>query len=568
MAKAHGYRKLLPQSVLWIAVPLSLVLAAAIVTGILAYQRVVVSLLVDRDRQLAAFSAAQIGRALSDQALVLRTALEGGQSQPFAAPGTLQLDPEIQQRFSGGVVVTDQAGVPFAAVPLGWQPGQRPIRELAPFQAASVAEQPVFSDILLDSATERSMVVLAIGLHDLRNQFAGVALAGMLLDDLPIAASIRRLSESDQEFAYLVDGNGYAIFHPDVSLQASDLSDRPFVARVVAGETGGMVWTSPEGERLVQGYAPVPGTGWGLIVREPWEVVVAPVQAYGVGLALVALVVLATAALLLVLGVRRITRPISYLAAQIPLLAAGRRFQPSGRSSVEEIELLSRSFEQMSEQVESYRAGLRRYLGSVTASQEEERRRIARELHDDTIQNLLAIQRTLELQQTQIANPDQLQKLQELVEQTSRGLREISRDLRPMILEDLGLIPALRELLKLHPERESWEAQLQVNGMEKALESDVELALYRITQEALTNVGKHAHAGKVVVSMQFGAGQVRLAIKDDGSGFEPPSSVSRLAQQGSFGLMGIQERVWAIGGELQIVSGPGQGTRIEVSVPQ
>lgn len=568
MAQAAKPRKLLQQAVLWIALPLGLVLGIAIVGGTLAYQRVVSSLLIDRDRQLAALSAAQIGRALSDQALVLRTALEANQPQPGVYGGPLQLDPEVARLFSGGVVVTDPDGVPLAARPAGWQPSLHPIPELAPFQAALIAEEPVFSDVLRDPASGKPMVVMALGLQDDDGQFAGVGLAGMLLENLPFGQSIRNLGDGDEEFAYLVDSSGRAIFHPDAGLVAQELSDRPVVTSVIAGQTGGMVWTAPTGERLVQGYAPVPGTGWGLVVREPWEVVVEPVRTYGIGLALVSLLALGTAAVLLVVGVRRVTRPIAHLAAQIRRLASGERLQRPPDSGLEEIEMLSGSFEQMAEQVESYRAGMRRYLGSVTASQEDERRRIARELHDETVQNLLAIQRTLELQQADASDPERLEQLQQMVEQTVRGLREISRDLRPMILEDLGLLPALRELLKAAPQDGGWSAQLLVKGDETALEADQQLALYRITQEALTNVRKHAKATRVVVGLSYEPERVLLTIEDDGIGFDPPGSLTRLAQGGSFGLLGIQERVWAIGGELQVVSSPRQGTQIRVSVPR
>lgn len=570
MARSSPTRKLLPQSVLWIGLPVGLVLVAAIVAGLLAYQQVVSSLLVDRDRQLAALSAGQIGRALGDQALVLQTALEGSWARGGLAPRGLQLEPEIADRFSCCLVVTDPGGMPLAAIPDGWQPSSRPIDRLAPFQAALQADQPVFSDVIEDPDSGRAIVVLAIGLKDSDGRFAGVALAGLPLDDLPIAEAVRGLTESDEEFAYLVDANGLAIYHPDPALLAADLSDRPFVQRVIAGETGGMVWTAPSGERLVQGYAPVPGTDWGLIVREPWEMVVEPIRTLGAGLALASLLVLGTAALFLGLGARRISRPISQLAGQIPYLAGGGSFQSPAASGVEEIDLLTRSFERMAEQVEAYRAGLRRYLEAMTGSQEEERRRISRELHDDTVQNLLAIQRALELEQARVEDPglqESLQRVQRMLDQTMQGVREISLDLRPMVLEDLGLVPAIRTLLERRSGEAEFVAQLQVRGAPAALPPEHELALYRITQEALSNIRNHAGAATVQISLRFGDSAVELEIEDDGQGFALPDSLARLAQAGSFGLMGIQERVRAIGGELEIDSRPGRGTRIRVSIP-
>lgn len=569
MESTSRTRRLLPQSVLWIALPLGLVMTAAIAAGLIAYQQVVSSLLVDRDRQLAALFAEQIGNSLSDQALVLQTALEATWARSGAGPSSLDLDPEIARRFSCCIVVTDPSGRPLTATPPGWQPGPRPVSELAPFQAVLQVDQPVFSDVIHDPTTDRKIVVMALGLHDARGQFAGVALAGLPLDDLPIAGSIRGLAENDNEFVYLVDSRGRAIYHPDHTRLGADLSDRPFVSRVIAGETGGMVWTTPTGERLVQGYAPIPGTDWGLIVREPWEVVVEPIRALGIGMALISLVVFATAAALLGVGVRRITRPISQLAAQIPRLAGGGGFDAPERSGVEEIDLLTRSFERMAEQVEAYRAGLRRYLKAVTVSQEDERRRLARDLHDETMQDLLAIRRALELEQARLDRPElgqAMQRIEQMLEQTMQGVREIARDLRPLMLEDLGLIPALRALLDTRAAEAGLDAEVRVEGETIALPAETELALYRISQEALTNARKHASASSVRIELAFAPDAVRLTIEDDGAGFRPPGSLAQLAQQGSFGLMGIQERVWAIGGELAIDSSPGHGTRIQVSV--
>ncbi len=570
MARNSTTRKLLVQSVLWIALPMGLVLTGAIVAGLLAYQQVVSSLLIDRDRQLAAISASQIGRTLGDQALVLQTALEAGWARLGTSPGVLNLEPEIAERFSCCMVITDPGGMPLAAQPAGWQPSSRPISEIAPFQAALEADQPVFSDVLENPASGREIVVLAVGLYDSDGRFAGVALAGMPLDDLPFSESVRGLTESDEEFAYLVDSSGRAIYHPDPQLLGQDLSDRPFVERVIAGETGGMVWTAASGERLVQGYAPVPGTDWGLIVREPWEVVVEPIRTLGAGMAVASLLVLGTVALFLGLGVRRILQPITQLARQIPRLASGASILAPPASGVQEIDLLTRTFERLAEQVEAYRAGLRRYLEAVTSSQENERSRISRELHDDTVQGLLAIQRAIELEQARTQDPalsEALARLQGMLDQTMQGVREISRDLRPMILEDLGLVPALRTLLERRNSDADFTVQMRVDGAPVALPAEHELALYRITQEALSNVRKHAEAQKVQVRLRFGADSVGLSIEDNGQGFEPPASLAHLAQAGNFGLMGIQERARAIGGELEIDTRPGRGTRLEVTIP-
>jgi signal transduction histidine kinase len=227
----------------------------------------------------------------------------------------------------------------------------------------------------------------------------------------------------------------------------------------------------------------------------------------------------------------------------------------------------------MAGRIESYRAGLRRYVGAVTQSQEDERRRIARELHDETAQSLIGLIRHMELYQASETNPARMSKfaeLREMVGHILREVRQISRDLRPLTLEDLGLVSALHTLI--HGMLEAGEHRprihLQVAGPETSLNPELELALYRIVQEALNNARHHAQASDIQVQLCFEPAAVRLEVKDDGQGFVVPAALTELAQRGSFGLMGIQERVWAVGGLLTIRSLPHPGTQLNVTVPR
>jgi signal transduction histidine kinase len=192
-------------------------------------------------------------------------------------------------------------------------------------------------------------------------------------------------------------------------------------------------------------------------------------------------------------------------------------------------------------------------------------------LHDETCR-LAVIARRLELYQASESDPERqarLAELQTMVSDTLRGLREIIRDLRPLVLEDLGLIPALRTLVRAAREGVGAmpHARLEVSGPPVILEAEQELALYRITQEALTNIRKHARATGARVDVSFDSSVVRLDIQDDGWGVEVPGALNQFAQRGGFGLIGIQERVWAVGGTLTIKTAPGHGTRLSVTMP-
>mgnify|MGYP001038819014 CR=1 FL=1 len=215
---------------------------------------------------------------------------------------------------------------------------------------------------------------------------------------------------------------------------------------------------------------------------------------------------------------------------------------------------------------------MRFYARQITQAQESERRRIARELHDDTIQSLIGLSRRLEALATsedctseQVA--DDIAELQEATGRIIKRVRRFSQDLRPSILDDLGLLPTLEELTASTNRHDGLHAEFQVKGEERRLSSEMELTLFRIAQEALNNVRRHADASRVVTTVELGEGAVRLTVEDNGKGFSPPSLIDHPAAGGKLGLIGMHERARLLGGSLAVNSKPGEGTRIVVNVP-
>jgi signal transduction histidine kinase len=567
------FRSLLAQSVLWIILPLFVVIIGILITSTLTYQQVVASLLIDRDRQLAIFSAERVSQTLNDYAFALKAAYQMDMREvQFTEMVNINLDPspEILKLFSAGVIIVDEHGEVLASTPQDVEPIGSHVDQQTYFIRTREEKTPIFSDVLIDKRTGEDMVVLAVPILNEQQEFKGALLGAIHLHTTSLSDPILKLSVGDEGFAYLVDSHGRAIFYPDPNEIGADFSDRQAVTKVIAGESGGMLWNSPTGERLVLGYAPVEGIGWGLVVREPWEAVIEPVQIYETAVGVTVSIALMIAVFLLWRGGLRITLPIRSLVTQISHLAAGEKTEPIPPSGILEVDTLAQAFDQMTARIHSYRAGLRRYVGAITSSQEEERKRIARELHDETVQNLVAILRQIELHQTTEDSPKQLEQLQELqrmVEETIRGVRQISRDLRPLALEDLGFVPALESQLQL-TRKDGLSAQLEILGKPYPLPPEIELALYRIAQEALSNARQHAHALNLRAKLTFDDAFVQLEVYDDGIGFTPPASLNELAQHGSFGLMGIQERVGAVGGRLEISSEPAGGTHISVLIPK
>lgn len=528
----------------------------------------------DRDRQLATLSATRVSEAVQGYARVLEALASNpdlrGPSWE-ARDAVLKSASETLAVFNAGAVLVDRHGRALNAAPEGVQPVGASVAADAFFVSVRETLTPAFSDVLGDARTGEDMIVIAVPILDDANQFAGALLGAIHLHNTPLGEPVKKLDVGDEGFAYLVDGEGRVIFHPESSLIGADFGNRPYVGKVIAGESGGALGSGPAGERLVLGYAPVEAAGWGLVVREPWEAVVAPARFYGAAVTAAGLAAVVAAAFLLWQGVRRIAGPVRLLAAQSGRLASGEAVEPLAESGILEIDALERAFAKMAVQIASYRAGLRRYVGAITDSQEEERRRLARDLHDETVQSLLAIARRLELYQASETDPrrrTRLDELQTMVADTLAGVRRISRDLRPLALEDLGLVPALRALvLGAHHDGGSRpRIRFEVSGTALGLAPEQELALYRITQEALANVFKHAQALQVRVELAFDERQARLEVSDDGIGFNPPASLADLAQQNHFGLMSMQERAWAAGGTLRIESAPGQGTRLNATL--
>jgi len=215
---------------------------------------------------------------------------------------------------------------------------------------------------------------------------------------------------------------------------------------------------------------------------------------------------------------------------------------------------------------------LRYYLKEITKAQEEERKRIARELHDSSAQNLIALLHQLDNLLTDktklpVSEAKALWGFYEQIRDTLQEVRRFSRDLRPSILDDLGLLPAL-EWVTQDLKSTYWiEVDLKVLGNERRLFPETELLLFRIVQEALRNIAKHAEATRAEVEVKFDEDRITITISDDGKGFEPPESLEVLPPTGKLGLAGMQERVQLLGGRLKLESKPGKGTKIFVEAP-
>jgi signal transduction histidine kinase len=213
------------------------------------------------------------------------------------------------------------------------------------------------------------------------------------------------------------------------------------------------------------------------------------------------------------------------------------------------------------------------YAGQVVLAQEEERRHLAQEIHDGPLQALIHICRQIDLLEdtdgSAVIGPDgdqPLKSLRSTVEDTVAELRSIARGLRPSILDDLGLVASINQMLTEATARQQFESTFGVTGASRRLSPSVELALFRITQEAITNVERHAAASNVAVGIDFQVEGLHLLVKDDGTGFDQIQDPE--AGGHSLGLPGMTERAHLIGATLVIHSQAGKGTAVDVWVPE
>lgn len=232
---------------------------------------------------------------------------------------------------------------------------------------------------------------------------------------------------------------------------------------------------------------------------------------------------------------------------------------------------LRMQYHELLERLENNQAEFQRLARSVNRVQEDERRRISRELHDGIGQNLTALKHQLTMIDSQLLPGqeelrERLAASIELCTQTLEDTRQLSRLLRPQVLDDLGLEAALRWLVRTVDGDDSLRIELDIESV-PALDVDLQTLLFRVAQEALANVVRHAQASEALLRLATRAGRVMLTVWDNGVGFETRAAASAASEGRSAGLSGMRERARLYGGDVQIESGADIGTRLRASFP-
>jgi signal transduction histidine kinase len=360
----------------------------------------------------------------------------------------------------------------------------------------------------------------------------------------------------------LVDEDINLLFQWGQLLPVGEPSEWLGVSQALEGQHD-VVFTSDTSHGEIVAYAPIPNRNWALVIRESWHALTAPLIRYEQVLPFILFTAFTTSGLILFFGLRYVVQPLHELSLHAVRIGRGQfdAVKPMFRG-VREIEELRYSLSDMSEQVRNHQAALHDYIGAVNSAQEEERARLARELHDETVQSLIALGHKAQMAQRLLTRDpvqlrERIQELRQMIAHSIEEIRRFSRALHPHYLEELGLVAALEVLTR------DAHAEFSVHGKMPSIGDECELALYRITQEALNNALRHAKAKSIRVQLQNTEAAVLLEICDDGVGFVMPSQLTDLTRAGHFGFIGMRERAVLVGGELSIVSTHGQGTTVK-----
>ncbi len=365
----------------------------------------------------------------------------------------------------------------------------------------------------------------------------------------------------------LIAAKGEVLFSTRGDAPLKNPLDHPGVREALRGESGTFYMPADGGEHVIA-YSSVEASGWALILEEPWESVSTPLLNTTLFAPLIFIPILLLSLVALWFGARKIVQPLQNLEERARELAWG-DFESIETSvgGIEEIDRLQNTLIYLARKVQAAQESLRDYIGAITIGQEDERRRLGRELHDETIQDLIALNQRVQLLQMNVDEgraAEQLDEIQRMTTQTIDDLRRLIRALRPLYLDDLGLVAALEMLARETQDSAAIPLKFQHTGLEHRLSPNVELAFYRIAQEALNNIQHHANATQATLKIDYSPETITLTISDNGIGFTPPESPAEFAPGGHFGLLGIYERAELIGARLEIHSAEGEGTKTVV----
>ena len=469
------------------------------------------------------------------------------------------------------------------------------------------------SNLCQSSDSPYPYVLLAVPILHPSGQVSGLLVEKVDTDQLGLNAILDQVMPDSGSYIEVVDHDGTVLASSlvgttcqtdDHAAQFTSLIDnqQPMVGachQCHVGEDTGDVHQVDE----VLAFAPLSSAPWGVAIRQPSSKVMAPINRLRQQLLLGGGAVLIAALLLISWFVtRHITRPIQALDAASAQFASGNLDVPIAHDGADEIAQLTTNLENMrvrleatledrrrwneslenmvterarrlsvvNEQLQGKEAMVSQLLGKVLSAQEEERARLARDLHDVIGQSLTAIIMTTaavedSLPVENVTGKEKLANVRIISTQALQDLRNLIFNLRPETLDDLGLVLALRIQTKESLEPIGVRVRLRSTGLKDRLPPQVEISVFRVVQEAITNIARHAEASEATILLTRKDGKLIVRVEDDGVGFNPEQLMGE--NHMGWGLSGMEERISLLGGKFYLGSQPGKGTIVLAEVP-
>jgi signal transduction histidine kinase len=509
--------------------------------------------------------------------------------------------------FTDGVFLLDTGGNIILNYPAKIRDTAINVLSIEPISRIIANNRPMVSNVYTLEPSGRKVMFVLVPLKDKQGNNAGVA-GGEIDPTNPALTRMLGLTLLEKNmFIDIVDSNGVVISSSDPSRILTQCNRDKFFT-VIIKEKQERVTTchrchisgdTHKKQTMILAFVPLEMAPWGISIQEPEEDVFAPASRLKQTFFALAIIFIGTAFILTIGISRSIVNPLNDLIQGTDRIARGDLSKPIPPHGNDEIGSLSQSFETMrlklvesmehitkhaqeletrvrqrTAQINESQQRAEILLQKVISTQEDERKRIGRELHDDTLQELSAALMRIDMCKLhpETVSLDKIEVIRGIIVKAWDGVLGIIQNLRPTLLDDLGLVAAIKSLLDMHLGENGINYFINTTGVaDRRFRPEVEITLFRIVQEAVSNTARHARAENVFVMLKIEKNEVHVEIEDDGDGFDLNSlfvvGSHDAKDRRGLGLLGMKERVALIGGKIEVCSSPGLGTRVDIRIP-